>query len=198
MPNVRAYSSAVRIRWLDDHRLAVVAHRHRARADQLAELGELLALLPERDRADRVDPRLPRPLRLAHDEADGRLVVGDRIGVGHGADRGESAGRRRHRAPVATVSTSSWPGSRRCTCRSMSPGATTCARRLDDLGAVRAARDSGPSPRPSPSCSSRSATPVDAAATGSSTRPPRMQDRPHRHSPPCAAARQSGEPPARR
>ena len=56
MPKVRAYSSAVRIRWLDDDRLAVVAHRHRAGPDQLAELGQLLPLLPERDGADRDRP----------------------------------------------------------------------------------------------------------------------------------------------
>ena len=98
MPNVRAYSSAVRIMWLDDHRLAVVAHRDRARADHLAELGELLPLLAQRDRADRIHARLARALRLAHDEADRRLIVGDRIGVRHRADRGESAGRRGHRA----------------------------------------------------------------------------------------------------
>src|SRR5438445_2379125 len=30
--------------------------------------------------------------RLAHDEADGCLIVGDGIGVGHRADRGEAAG----------------------------------------------------------------------------------------------------------
>ncbi len=79
-------------------RLAVVAHRHRAGADQLAELGELLSLLSQRHRADRIDPRLRRALRLAHDEADRGLVVGDGVGVRHGAHRGEAAGRRRHRA----------------------------------------------------------------------------------------------------
>ena len=57
MPNVRAYSSAVRISCALDHRLAVVAHGDRARADHLAELGERLALLADRDRADRIHAR---------------------------------------------------------------------------------------------------------------------------------------------
>ena len=61
-----------------DHRLAVVAHRHGAGADHLAELGERLALLADRDRADRIDARRAGALRLADDEADRRLVVGDR------------------------------------------------------------------------------------------------------------------------
>ena len=67
-------------------------------AHELAELRELLPLLRERDGADGIHPRLPRPLRLAHDEADGRLVVGHRIGVRHRAHRAEAAGGGGHRA----------------------------------------------------------------------------------------------------
>ena len=98
MPKVRAYSSAVRIRWLETTGLPSSLTATAPGPDQLAELGELLPLLAQRDRADGIDPRLAGPLRLAHDEADRRLVVGHRIGVGHGADRGEAAGRRGHRA----------------------------------------------------------------------------------------------------
>ena len=47
-----------------DDRLAVVAHRHRAGTHQLSELGELLSLLPQRDRADRDRPA-PSPARWA-------------------------------------------------------------------------------------------------------------------------------------
>ena len=46
----------------------------RFRADQLPELGELLSLLSQRDRPDRIDPRLFGPLRLAHDKPDRRLI----------------------------------------------------------------------------------------------------------------------------
>ena len=80
------------------HRLAVVAHGHGARTDHLAELGERLAHLPDGDGADGIDARATGALGLADDEADRRLIVRDRIGVRHRADRGESAGRRGARA----------------------------------------------------------------------------------------------------
>ena len=75
-------------------RLAVVAHGDRTGTDHFAKLGQRLALLPDRHGSDRVDPGRLRPQRLPDDEADGRLVVRHGIGVGHGADRRESAGRR--------------------------------------------------------------------------------------------------------
>ena len=81
-----------------DDRLAVVAHGDGARGDHLADLGERFALLADGDRADRIDARRVRELRLSRDEADRRLIVGDRIGVRHRAHGGESAGGRRARA----------------------------------------------------------------------------------------------------
>ncbi len=44
-----------------DDRAPVIAYRHRAGGHHLAELRERLALLPHRDRADRIHARLPRP-----------------------------------------------------------------------------------------------------------------------------------------
>jgi hypothetical protein len=79
------------------HRAAVVAHRDRPGPHHLAEFGQRLPLLSHRDRADRMDSRPPGALRLADDEADGRLIVGDRLGVRHRADSREAARRRRPR-----------------------------------------------------------------------------------------------------
>ena len=79
-------------------RAPVVAHRDRARADHLAELRERLALLPDRDRADRMHARRGDATRLPDDEADRRLIVGDGLRVRHRADRGEAARGRRARA----------------------------------------------------------------------------------------------------
>src|SRR5207245_2316445 len=79
-------------------RLAVVRDSDGPGAHHLPEFGEALAFLPYRDRADRIHPRESGPDRLAHDEADRRLVVRDRIGVRHGADRREAAGGGRARS----------------------------------------------------------------------------------------------------
>ena len=80
------------------HRLAVVGERDAAGLLQVAELGELLALLAAGDGADRVDPhRALRAGPLDDRARDPRGVVHG-VGVGHGADRGEAAGRRRARA----------------------------------------------------------------------------------------------------
>src|SRR3989442_813298 len=72
------------------------------------------------------------------------------------------------RAPVSMVSACSNPGSRRCTCMSMKPGATTrpVASNTCALGADRP----GPTPLTSPSSSHTSATPSCPDA-GSITRP---------------------------
>src|SRR5438876_361512 len=66
-----------------DDGLPVVRYRDGAGADQLAELGELLAVLAHRNRPDRVDPREPGADRLTYDEADRGLVVRHGIGVRH-------------------------------------------------------------------------------------------------------------------
>ena len=78
--------------------MPIVAHRDGSRSHELAELRQVLTLLPERDGPDRIDPRLGRLLGLAHDEADRGLVIRHGIGVRHGAHRGEATGRSSHRA----------------------------------------------------------------------------------------------------
>ncbi len=79
-------------------RPAVVGERDAAGGLLLAELGELLALRPERDRADRIHARQLRFGRLLEDELRDPGVVVDRVGVRHARDRRESAGDRRRRA----------------------------------------------------------------------------------------------------
>src|SRR5881398_294333 len=81
-----------------DDGLPVVRYRDGAGADQLAELGELLAVLAHRNRPDRVDPREPGADRLTYDEADRGLVVRHGIGVRHRTHGGEPTGRRGARA----------------------------------------------------------------------------------------------------
>ena len=79
-------------------RSAVVGDRHGAGADHLPELREPFSFLADRHGADRMYARESGPTRLAHDEPDGRLVVGHRIGIRHRADGRESACRGRARA----------------------------------------------------------------------------------------------------
>ena len=62
MPKVRAYSSAVRIRWPDTTGWPSSGDGDRARAHQLAELGQPLALLT-RPRSPRWDARASSPAR---------------------------------------------------------------------------------------------------------------------------------------
>ena len=71
--------------------LAVVRHGDGAGSHHLAELRQVFAALAHRNRPDRKHPREPGTGRLAHDEPDRRLVVGDGIGVRHGAHGRESA-----------------------------------------------------------------------------------------------------------
>src|SRR3954454_23232957 len=72
--------------------------------------------------------------------------------------------------PVATVSLCSWPGSRRCTCMSMSPGHRTNPAGMATTVAPFAAR-SRPTPAMRPSSISTSNTPSRPFA-GSTSRPP--------------------------
>src|SRR5215203_4787953 len=81
-----------------NHRLAVIAHRDGAGADELSKLGELLSPLSQGDGSYRVDSRLVRSMSLTDDEAYGGLIVGDGIGVGHRADGAEAPSRRSHRS----------------------------------------------------------------------------------------------------
>ena len=77
-----------------DDGAAVIAHRHRAGGHHLAELRERLALLPHRDRADRIHARRRDAARLTNDESDRGLIVRHGLGVRHRADGRESARRR--------------------------------------------------------------------------------------------------------
>src|SRR5215831_12772105 len=76
---------------------SVVADGDGAGGDHLAELGERLTALANRDRADGVDARRLCARRLTDDEPDCRLVIRHRIGVWHRADRGEPTGSCRSR-----------------------------------------------------------------------------------------------------
>ena len=80
------------------HRMAVVADRDAAGLLQLGDVGELLAQLAARHRANRIDPGQAGIGRLAQDEVGDPGVVVDRPGVGHAGDGGEPAGHRRRGA----------------------------------------------------------------------------------------------------
>ena len=77
------------------HRTTVIADGDRTGGNHLAHLAQLHAVHADRDRADRVHARGVRLRGLRENEADGGLVVGDRIRVRHRAHRGEAACRRR-------------------------------------------------------------------------------------------------------
>ena len=114
-------------------RLAVVADRDGAGAHHLAEFGERLPLLADGDRADRIDARA-RCARCAcrtmNPTAAWLSVTGSVLGIAQTAVNPPAAAAR---APVAIVSTSSRPGSRRWQCTSMNPGRDDRARAVDDL-----------------------------------------------------------------
>ena len=139
-----------------------------------------------RDRADREDVaeaggRRPR----SRTSCDHGRVVGHRVGVRHRRDRRVPADRGRRACPVSTVSLCSRPGSRRCVCRSTSPGASD-----EPVAVDRARRPSAASPSPTPRSrrpsTSTSATLVAAGGRVDHARARRSSDRPlsHRAPPP--------------
>jgi hypothetical protein len=73
---------------------AVVAERDGAARVHRAELGQLLALAPLRDRADGQHVGQVHAFRFAADELDHALVVQRGLGVGHAADGREPAAHR--------------------------------------------------------------------------------------------------------
>ncbi len=77
------------------HRMPVVGQRDAAGLLQLGDVGELLALLAARDRADRIDAGQVRLGGLRQDVAGDAGVVVHRAGVRHAGHRGEAAGDRR-------------------------------------------------------------------------------------------------------
>jgi hypothetical protein len=79
-------------------RPAVVAEPCCAGIRELGHLGQLAAGLPLRDRGQEADRYLRLSARRLHERAEHRGRVDDRVGVGHGEDRAEAAGRRRLRA----------------------------------------------------------------------------------------------------
>ena len=190
-----------------DHGLAVVADGDGAGADHLAELGERLAA-SGRPRSRRWDRRAPRRARCAwrrmNPTAAWLSVTGSVFGIAQTAVNPPAAAAR---APVAIVSTSSRPGSRRWQCTSMKPGRHDESRAVDRLelrrrrGASRrraAERLDRCRRRCSTSPTSRRAAATDrgrgrraaaaSAALASAHRPP----------PPFAASASSGRPPASR
>ena len=76
------------------HRLPVVGDRHRARLDQLLDLGQRFPHLPARDRRDGVDARVSTLARPPDHVLDPGTVVERRVRVRHAGDRGEPAARR--------------------------------------------------------------------------------------------------------
>ena len=77
-----------------ENRLAVVGHGHRAGSLERGKIRQLLSQAADGRRGDGKDVDQRAALRSLHPARDLRRVV-DRHGVGHGADGGESAGRRR-------------------------------------------------------------------------------------------------------
>ena len=72
-------------------RQPVVGHRDAARLLELGDVGQLLALLAARHRADRIDPRQPGLGGLLENQLRHAGVVVDRPGVGHARHGGEAA-----------------------------------------------------------------------------------------------------------
>ena len=181
----------------------VVAHRDRARAHHLAELRERLALLSDGDRADRMHARRRDAARLANDESDRRLIVGDGLGVRHRADRGEAARGRRARARRDRLDILA-SGLAQMAVHVDEARRDERARAVEHLGAIGVRRGPRPIASTFPSRSSTSAT---------SSRPVRRIDHVsaleqhvahgarHQRSPPLApfaASASSGFPPASR
>jgi hypothetical protein len=107
------------------HRLAVVGDRNRAGGHHVADLGQLLAAQALADRAHRVDPgeAVARRASLTMCSVTERLsLTGTVLAMQATAVKPPAAAAR---VPVRMVSLYSWPGSRRCTWMSISPGATT-------------------------------------------------------------------------
>jgi hypothetical protein len=74
------------------HRPAVVGNRQATSLFQLTHLGQRLTFQPLGDAADRIDVDTPLFGGLAPDVEGDRLVVVDRVGVGHAGHRSKAAG----------------------------------------------------------------------------------------------------------
>jgi hypothetical protein len=79
------------------HRVAVVGDRHASSLSQLGDVGQLLALLATRHRADRVHAGQVRRRRLFQDVLGDAGVVVHRGGIRHARHGREPAGHRRRR-----------------------------------------------------------------------------------------------------
>ncbi len=80
------------------HGRTVVAEGHGPGRGHVRHLGQLLAFPPFGDAAEGKDARRPLRLRCAQDELNRGCGVGSGLGVGHRANGGEAAARRRQRA----------------------------------------------------------------------------------------------------
>ena len=105
------------------HRAAVVRNRHDPGFAHGTDRGEFLAVTAFGDRADGEHVDAGDFARALHDVAGHRGAVVDRrvFGMQQMVVKPPAAAAR---APVSMVSACSMPGSRRCTCMSMKPGAT--------------------------------------------------------------------------
>ena len=72
------------------HRLAVITEGDGAGAGHLGDLGERLPFLPHGNRTVRIHPRKTSGFTLTLHKTNDGLIVGDRLGVGHRADAGET------------------------------------------------------------------------------------------------------------
>ena len=106
-------------------RMPIVGHGDASRRAQLGDVGQLLALLPARDRADRIDTRqvpASAAFRRISSVTPALSFTGLVLGMHATAVNPPATA---DAVPVATVSLCSCPGSRRCTCMSMKPGQMT-------------------------------------------------------------------------
>ena len=80
------------------HRMTIVGDCDAAGGAQLGDVGELLAFLSARDRADRIHASEARFRGAAQDQLGDAGVIVHRRRIGHARDRGEAAGDRGRRA----------------------------------------------------------------------------------------------------
>ena len=111
-------------------RRAVVAERDAAGVGEQVVRRELVAGAVLGDRADRIDAREPGRLGPPHTSATiaAESSAGSVFGMQATAVKPPATAAA---VPVAIVSLCVWPGSRRCTCMSMKPGATIAPPRID-------------------------------------------------------------------
>ena len=105
------------------HRPSVIRDCHDARVLHFAHLGQFFAARAFRQRPNwkHVGQLRPLPCSIIKRVTAGLSFIGSVFGIAQTLVQPPATAAA---APVAIVSLYSWPGSRRCTCRSIKPGAT--------------------------------------------------------------------------